>query len=71
MSGHVCPPDCEECRESLDALLACITEPCEMCRGTGEVEGKMPNRYDPDYLDDVPLVCGECEGTGTLTTEQP
>lgn len=33
---------------------------CPECNGTGTVEGQIPNRYDPDYMDDVPLVC-ECQ----------
>jgi DnaJ-class molecular chaperone len=36
---------------------------CERCRGSGEVE---VNRLSPrgEFREDVPMICGECGGTG-------
>jgi DnaJ-class molecular chaperone len=51
-----------ECR-----VVPLVRAVCERCDGTGEVEGQMPNRINPEYLDDVPLVCSDCEGSGVTT----
>lgn len=60
---------CNHCRgsgRSLDAAVAIVevvTGICERCGGTGEIE---VNRLSPkgEYREDVPMVCGECNGTG-------
>ncbi len=48
---------------------------CERCNGRGVVDETVPNRFDPDYRDDVELVCPECEESAAImnmnTTTQP
>ena len=53
-------------KHKCDGCPDCI---CETCKGAGEVEGQVRNAYFPDMMDDVPLVCNACEGTGRRQKE--